>query len=215
MHVTLRQSFRDLLVAASLKPKCWKSLCYGVARFRDLLVAASLKLQKYTPSAGNRLKFPRSFGRGLIEAISHAFKIPWEETGFRDLLVAASLKPATLVDLLEHTDDCFRDLLVAASLKRFGENADAGVELSGFPRSFGRGLIEATSTRFPISRELTRFPRSFGRGLIEASRPRRGGPRRRRTFPRSFGRGLIEASLVAWIPGPRWEVSAIFWSRPH
>ena len=88
-----------------------------------------------------------------------------------------------------------------------------------FPRSFGRGLIEAPALSVELRRSR-RFPRSFGRGLIEASRwhPRPGvcfpgfrdllvaASLKRSSlhchcqltteFPRSFGRGLIEASSI-------------------
>ena len=37
-----------------------------------------------------------------------------------------------------------------------------------FPRSFGRGLIEAYTVKCPMETVIYAFPRSFGRGLIEA-----------------------------------------------
>ena len=63
--------------------------------------------------------FPRSFGRGLIEAgSSYTQQHERLDAGFRDLLVAASLKLCQ----------------GGGERKRYG---------NAFPRSFGRGLIEA------------------------------------------------------------------------
>ena len=61
--------------------------------------------------------FPRSFGRGLIEAIHQTTSLLLQAPPFRDLLVAASLKPHVFQHDLPGLQAAFRDLLVAASLK--------------------------------------------------------------------------------------------------
>ena len=61
--------------------------------------------------------FPRSAGRGLIEARLHQSEVLQPANHFRDQLVAASLKPEVPIGR-EVEFFHFRDQLVAASLKR-------------------------------------------------------------------------------------------------
>ena len=135
--------------------------------------------------------FPRSFGRGLIEAHCTRRWAASRLSSFRDLLVAASLKPRPLGDPERSGLPAFRDLLVAASLK-LGIAARPKVLVDDFPRSFGRGLIEATRDPSAAARSGSPF-----RDLLVAASLKQilcnqvGLPRQ--NFPRSFGRGLIEA----------------------
>src|SRR5579872_1839032 len=86
-------NFRDLQVAASLKP-CEATLTQPYDfDFRDLQVAASLKLTSPTFGIWGSRSFPRPAGRGLIEARGTR-RDRRAERDFRDLQVAASLKPA-------------------------------------------------------------------------------------------------------------------------
>jgi hypothetical protein len=89
----------------------------------------------------------------------------------------------------------FRGHLAAASLKqrRRDPREPAGL---GFPRPFGRGLIEARCwAQYHHGDES--FPRPFGRGLIEAASTD-NTPAGLMPFPRPFGRGLIEAAFSAY-----------------
>jgi len=61
---------------------------------------------------------------------------------------------------------------------------------------------------------MAAFPRSFGRGLIEADGPTTlvfDGI----SFPRSFGRGLIEAVLALVAGKIPAGISAVVRPRPH
>jgi len=115
---------------------------------------------------------------------------------FRGRSAAASLKPSGQRQLPQRLCD-FRGRSAAASLKPCVAMF-ALVRFALFPRSFGRGLIEAR-TFTALMDSWIQFPRSFGRGLIEAARARRSNSETA-AFPRSFGRGLIEA---AGSPGAR------------
>ena len=86
--------------------------------------------------------FPRSFGRGLIEAVQTFVTLETSSPSFRDLLVAASLKRVGW-EVERLVVGGFRDLLVAASLKPVLWYPSVTPLLYKFPRSFGRGLIEA------------------------------------------------------------------------
>jgi len=85
--------------------------------------------------------FPRFTNRGHIEATMHYPK-PSGPASFRDLRIAASLKPAIGVGLHQRPGH--------------------------FPRFTNRGLIEAVQWMWRRS-ALVSFPRFTNRGLIEAS----------------------------------------------
>ena len=167
----LTASFRDLLIAASLKRQVAvvargasggdfpRSVDRGLIEadeipalkkchtcpFRDLLIAASLKHVPGVVKVRRNPIFPRSVDRGLIEASE-----PQEtETGrspFRDLLIAASLKPGRRTDVRGDVAT-FRDLLIAASIAESRGAACAGGR-TGYrrasmrPRSTDRGKPE-------------------------------------------------------------------------
>jgi len=83
--------FRGRSAAASLKRLVCFHVCRVLRHFRGRSAAASLKLG---PSiAGKKAigKFPRSFGRGLIEALGTAIRQP-QHRYFRGRSAAASLK---------------------------------------------------------------------------------------------------------------------------
>ena len=180
--------FRDLLVAASLKLFGNGSANGGSCGFRDLLVAASLKHGDAVSHEESASLFPRSIGRGLIEASRCRPPDVKTISSFRDLLVAASLKHQQSSLLLDADDFRFRDLLVAASLKPYcycGKWAVSGCF---------RDLLVAASLKHQVEIHI---------GIVIG------------LFPRSIGRGLIEATIH---PEPHsWQarVSAIYWSRPH
>ena len=62
-------------------------------RFRDQLIAASLKRDMQRDQFAVDHSFPRSADRGLIEAALDAVVDAATASGFRDQLIAASLKP--------------------------------------------------------------------------------------------------------------------------
>ena len=61
--------------------------------------------------------FPRSKDRGPIEARVAAARFR-RRPGFRDLRIAAQLKPCSGSVSPVHLNSCFRDLRIAAQLKR-------------------------------------------------------------------------------------------------
>ena len=65
-----------------------------------------------------------------------------------------------------------------------------------FPRSEGRGSIEASLHVLALERDIYTFPRSEGRGSIEAAAARCPCEMAPLRFPRSEGRGSIEADLT-------------------
>ena len=95
-----------------------------VVKSPDFAIEWSRPIEAKQPSDGldKGDKFPRSNGRGPIEAINDRQKkrLP---IGFRDRMVAAPLKPLPL---------------------------DYGIAFFLFPRSNGRGPIEAASSRFHL-----------------------------------------------------------------
>ena len=116
MGLTFWDRFRDLRIAAQLKPSCTEDCETITARFRDLRIAAQLKLGLAAPSPrplhrfrdlriAAQLKpssvwlsrrtyssFPRSKDRGPIEAQVFRILRPRRDHGFRDLRIAAQLK---------------------------------------------------------------------------------------------------------------------------
>src|SRR5947209_2523830 len=102
-------------------------------------------------------------------------------------MIAASLKRVTLTFGAEGAHH-FRDHMIAASLKP-GRAVAVPVPVSGFPRSYDRGLIEAgtCSRRKP---RAASFPRSYDRGLIEAR-----NRQERRAYCPHFRDHMIAASL--------------------
>ena len=93
-------------------------------------------------------------------------RAPPERGHFRDLKVAAPLKLLMQVVLLSHVP-ISADLKVAAPLKRPEVRPQRCIGATGFPRPKGRGPIEARLVDKLLLCEL-RFPRPKGRGPIEA-----------------------------------------------
>src|SRR5437868_3229618 len=89
------------------------------------MIAASLKHGLTATPARRRTSFPRSYDRGLIEAIWPIKGADWAATHFRDHMIAASLKHPK---------------------PRLPRPA-----FSAFPRSYDRGLIEAAVWRRRLS----------------------------------------------------------------
>src|SRR6185437_859838 len=83
--------FRGHSAAASLKPYAVWSQAPHWNDFRGHSAAASLKRHGRVRPLTIRCRFPRSFGRGLIEALQESFA-PSPPANFRGHSAAASLK---------------------------------------------------------------------------------------------------------------------------
>ncbi len=171
----------------------------------DVFGGARKRMCKYSAHHGLREPpFPRFTNRGLIEA-RWAAASPIRLSSFRDLRIAASLKPQGLGWLWR-----FR-----AAFPRFTNRGliEARIAVSGqneivraFPRFTNRGLIEARRSR-GIAHRATSFPRFTNRGLIEARSRIGERSNRPRSFPRFTNRGLIEATSRS---NRTWRYSAPF-----
>src|SRR5262249_15023742 len=109
-------------------------------------------------------RFPRSFGRGHVEAF------PWRRAGRR-------------------TGPVFHGHLAVATLK-LPPGGRLALGQTGFPRSFGRGHVEGTAASASSRTPPPVFPRSSGRGHVEGqtSGPARNSAARFSTVIRPWPR---------------------------
>ena len=94
--------FRDLLIAASLKLGYVDTHGYTpslLPRSIDRGLIEALEASRYSTSSE---MLPRSIDRGLIEADGIPSQRAAAPCGFRDLLIAASLKLKLLSDITAH-----------------------------------------------------------------------------------------------------------------
>src|SRR5579872_2915449 len=132
------------MIAASLKQECRVGLGFGGICFRDHMIAASLK-RHHEAAGAPAPRFPRSYDRGLIEARKRG-GTPFRNGRFPRSYDRGLIEAPGNRGWSARQSAGFRDHMIAASLKPGA--ADVGYAYALFPRSYDRGLIEASHSSY-------------------------------------------------------------------